>query len=92
VVVEEVIASWLEIETWVIGKGGTNGGAKGGTCVGGALDMDAAGFCGPCVFCVYFHCCGGRCLCQGLQGLGVCTVGTVGLSMEGECAAGGVVW
>jgi hypothetical protein len=26
---------------------------------------------------VYFFCCSGGCLCQGLQGLGLCTVGIV---------------
>jgi hypothetical protein len=35
----------LEIETWVIGKGGTKRGV--GERQGGGRGMEAAGFCGP---------------------------------------------
>jgi hypothetical protein len=34
---------------------------------------------------VYFCCCGGECLCQGLQGAGV---GTIDWSEGGECVVG----
>jgi hypothetical protein len=49
-----VIVIWLEIETWVISKGGANGGTGRGHRVGGGIDMGTAGFYGPCVcFCVF---------------------------------------
>jgi hypothetical protein len=59
--------------------------------VGGGRGVEAAGFCGPYVCLVYF-CCSGGCLCQGLQGLGLCTAGTVGQAAGGECIGGKVVW
>jgi hypothetical protein len=46
--------------------------------VGELRDIRAAGFCGPCVCLGVFCCCSGGCLCLGLQGLGLYTVGTVG--------------
>jgi hypothetical protein len=51
--------------------------------VGGGKDMEATGFCGPCVCLGVF-----RCLCQGLRGAGVCIVGTVGWSAGGKCVGG----
>jgi hypothetical protein len=38
-----VMSVLVEVETWVIGKGGTKGGN------GWGRGMEAAGFCGPCV-------------------------------------------
>jgi hypothetical protein len=37
---------------------------------------------------VALMCCSEGCLCQGLQGLEVCIVGTVGLSVGGESVGG----
>jgi hypothetical protein len=37
---------------------------------------------------VYFCCCSGRCLCQGLQGLGLCKVGVISLLPGDECVGG----
>jgi hypothetical protein len=36
------------------------------------------GFVGLICVWVYFCCCSGGCMCQGLQGIGVCIVGTIG--------------
>jgi hypothetical protein len=59
----------LDTETWVIGKGDTNGGAeKGGM---GEEIWRLLGFVGLMCVWVYF-CCSGSCLCQGLQESGVC--------------------
>jgi hypothetical protein len=38
----------LNIEIWIIGKGGTNKGGQEKGPVGGGNSMGAAGFCGPC--------------------------------------------
>jgi hypothetical protein len=46
--------------------------------VGGGSGKGDAGFCGPCVCLGVFLLCSGGCLCQGLQGAWLCTVGTVG--------------
>jgi hypothetical protein len=53
--------------------------------VGGLRGMGTAGFCGPCVCLGVFLLCSGGYLCQGLQGAGLYTVGTVGYSAGGEC-------
>jgi hypothetical protein len=37
---------------------------------------------------MYFSCCSGRCLYQGLQKDGLCMVGTLGLSAGGKCGRG----
>jgi hypothetical protein len=37
---------------------------------------------------VYTCCCSVGCLCQGLQGLGLCKVGVVGSSTGDECVEG----
>jgi hypothetical protein len=50
--------------------------------------MGAFGFCGSCVYWVYFCCCSVGCFCQGLQVAGLSTVGAVGLSVCGECIGG----
>jgi hypothetical protein len=66
------MAVWLEIETGVIGKGGTKGGVErrglGGRGKGLVVFVALMGIW------VYFLCCSGGCLRQGLQGAGVCTV------------------
>jgi hypothetical protein len=54
----------------------------GGEEVWGLLDFVVL----VCVW-VYF-CCSCGCLCQGLQGLGLYTVGTVSQSAGGECVRG----
>jgi hypothetical protein len=74
----EIMVIRLEIETGAIGKGGTKReGQKKKVCVGevvwgllGFVDLMCVG--------VYFQCGSGGCLCHGLQGVGVCTVCTVG--------------
>jgi hypothetical protein len=64
---------WLEIETCVIGKGGAKRGVWNRE-----LEEEVWGLLGfgtlVCVW-VYFRCCSGGCLCNGLQVPGVCTVG-----------------
>jgi hypothetical protein len=62
----EAIVVWLEIETWVIGKGGTKSGEGNGWWVG----EDTWGLLGfvtlVCVW-VALRCCREGWLCQGLQ-------------------------
>jgi hypothetical protein len=64
----EVMAIRLDVETWVIGKGGTKKKVweKGGWVgeeIWGLLSFVAL----VCVW-VYFCCCSGGCFCQGFQG------------------------
>jgi hypothetical protein len=58
--------------------------------VSGRNNVGAAGFCCPCVCLADFCCYSAWCLFQGLQGLGLCSVGAVCWSADGE--EGGVVW
>jgi hypothetical protein len=82
---------WLEIETWVIGKGGTKRGVKR---VGELWKRY-----GSCWFLWSLHVFGyisavvveGVCV-RDCRELGVCTVGTVGWSSGGECVQAEVVW
>jgi hypothetical protein len=69
---------WLEIETWVIGKGGTKrwGRKRGG--VDGEEVWELLGFGALVYVWVYICCCSGGFLCQGCRGLEVCTIDTVG--------------
>jgi hypothetical protein len=76
----------LDIETWVIGKGGSKRrGQKRGEWVGkekwGLLGFVAL-VCG-CISVVVEGACVRDC-----RGLGLCQVGTVGWSVGGECAGG----
>jgi hypothetical protein len=67
----------LNMETWVIGKVGIkSGGGKGHGWVEEELWV-LLGFVSLMCIWVYFYCCSGRCLCYGLQGYGVYTIGTV---------------
>jgi hypothetical protein len=68
---------WLQIETSVIGKDGTKmEGQKEGVRWGDIWELlHLVAF--VCAW-VYFYCCSGVCLCQGLQGLGVYIVSTIG--------------
>jgi hypothetical protein len=63
----------VEIETWVIWKGGVKVGV--GEWWKRCGDVE---FWGPVCVWVSFHCCSGGWLCQGFQKVGVCKVGTVG--------------
>jgi hypothetical protein len=47
--VGEALVVWLEIETWVISKGGPKGGEQKGESGGSGRSMGAAGFWDPCV-------------------------------------------
>jgi hypothetical protein len=68
----------LDIEIWEIGKGGTKRACrKRGGWVGEDI-WRMLGFVALVCVWVYFCCYSGGCLCQKLQGLGSCTVGTVG--------------
>jgi hypothetical protein len=58
----------VEIETWVISKGGTKM-RDGKGWVSGGRGMGAAGFVTLMCVRVNFHCCSGGCLCQGFRGL-----------------------
>jgi hypothetical protein len=78
----------LDIETWVIDKGGTKKGVDGkssgwvGEKLRGLLDLVAL------VRVWVYFCCSGGCLCRGIQELGLCTISTVVLSAGGECEGG----
>jgi hypothetical protein len=65
---------WLEIETWVIGKGGTK--IDSGK-VGGEV-WRLLGFVALVCIWVYFFCCSGGYCVRDCRELVVCTVGTVG--------------
>jgi hypothetical protein len=67
----------LDIEIWVIGKGGIKkgGGKKRSGWVGEEVWVLLGFVALVCVW-VYFCYCSGGSLCQGLQGLAFCMVGT----------------
>jgi hypothetical protein len=59
---------WLEIETWVMGEGGSKREGRKGEVGGGRVGMEASEFCGPYVCLGVFLLLSGGYLCQGLQG------------------------
>jgi hypothetical protein len=69
----------LDTEIWVIGKDGIKKeGLKRGGWIGEDVCRLVLGFVALVCVWVYFCCCSGGCFCQELQGLWLCTVGTVG--------------
>jgi hypothetical protein len=60
----------LDIEIWVIGKGGTEKGSKKRGGQVGEVVLGLLGFVASVDVWVYFCCCSGGCLCQGFQGAG----------------------
>jgi hypothetical protein len=61
---------WLKIETWVIGKGGTNGEMEVGMGKMGEEIRRLLGFVALVCAWVYFHCCSRGYLYQALQEVG----------------------
>jgi hypothetical protein len=80
-----------DVEIWEICEGGTK---RWSWKLGGDMGeeiWELLGF--VAIVCVWVNfCCTVGCLCQGLQGLGLCKVGTVGSSVGGECEGGRGRW